>query len=205
MALIVTWLGHASVRITGPSGTVYIDPWKTPKGPKADIILLTHDHYDHYSEQDVKALSSASTRVVAPMAARVVTDTVSPGGSLRIGAVNVKAVPAYNLNKAFHPKANGWVGYVIEMDGKTFYHPGDTDRIPEMKTLSVDVMFVPVGGTYTMDAKEASGAVGDVRAGHAIPIHFGDIVGTERDARELERLCSCTVHVLEPGQSVTIG
>jgi L-ascorbate metabolism protein UlaG (beta-lactamase superfamily) len=205
MALHITWLGHASVRISSSSAVLYIDPWKTLKGPKADIILVTHDHYDHYSEEDIRLLSSADTRVVAPMSTGVVTDTISPGGSVDIAGVNIRAVPAYNLNKAFHPRANGWVGYVVEMDGLGLYHTGDTDRIPELKDLAVDVVFIPVGGTYTMDAKEASLAVGDVKARHAIPIHFGDIVGTRKDAQELSRLCTCKVHVLDPGQSVEIG
>lgn len=205
MAVRITWLGHASVRIAGPSVTVYIDPWKISQKDRADIILLTHDHYDHYSESDIRALSDAATRVVAPMSTPLVTDLLAPGASLEVKGVNVRAVPAYNLHKAFHPRANGWVGYVVSLEGKSVYHPGDTDRIPEMKGLAVDAVFVPVGGTYTMDAREAADMLGDVRASHAIPIHYGDIVGTRKDAEQFSRLCSCEVHILDPGSSMEIA
>jgi L-ascorbate metabolism protein UlaG (beta-lactamase superfamily) len=113
-------------------------------------------------------------------------------------------VPAYNLSKAFHPKAKAWAGYVVEIGGKKIYHTGDTDRIPEMARLSVDVAFIPVGGTYTMDADEASLAVSDIRASMVIPIHFGDIVGSRKDAERLSELCSCEVRILQPGESVDL-
>jgi len=204
MTVRITWLGHASVMITGSSATIFIDPWKTTRKERADIILLTHDHYDHYSESDIKALLGSSTRVVAPMSTPLVTDVVAPGESLSVKDIEVRAVPAYNVDKAFHPKANGWVGYVVSLDGKRIYHTGDTDRIPEMKGLSVDAALVPVGGTYTMDASEAAEVIRDVHAAHAIPIHYGDIVGARKDAEQFSKLCPCTVHVLDPGKSVEI-
>ncbi len=205
MTVRLTWLGHASVKITGSSATVYIDPWKiVPKDP-ADLVLLTHDHYDHYSESDIQALMGDSTRVVAPMSTPLVTDLIAPGGTISIGDITIRAVPAYNLDKAFHPRANGWVGYVVSLDGKKIYHPGDTDRIPEMKGLLVDAAFIPVGGTYTMDAKEAAEAINDMQTSYAIPIHYGDIVGTRKDAEQFSKLCSCEVHILDPGSSIDIG
>jgi len=139
------------------------------------------------------------------MSTKLVTDTVAPGKSLVVNDISVEAVPAYNIDKAFHPKANRWVGYVVTVDSLRVYHTGDTDRIPEMKGLTVDVAIVPVGGTYTMDAKQAASAVADVSARLAIPIHFGDIVGSRKDALEFARLCACTVHVLDPGQTVEVG
>ncbi len=205
MAVRITWLGHASVKIVGSRRTVFVDPWKLHGAAPADVVLLTHDHYDHYSETDIAALSGPSTRVVAPMSTKLVTDTVAPGKSLVVNDISVEAVPAYNIDKAFHPKANRWVGYVVTVDGLRVYHTGDTDRIPEMKGLTVDVAIVPVGGTYTMDAKQAASAVADVSARLAIPIHFGDIVGSRKDALEFARLCACTVHVLDPGQTVEVG
>jgi len=205
MAVRITWLGHASVKITGSSATVYIDPWKVSHKDHADIILLTHDHYDHYSESDIKSLLGDSTRVVAPMSTPLVTDLIAPGKSLSIGEITVQALPAYNLKKAFHPKANGWVGYVVSIEGKKIYHTGDTDRIPEMKGLSVDAAFIPVGGTYTMDAREAADVIKDMKVTHAIPIHYGDIVGIRKDAEQFSRLCSCEVHILDPGKSIDIG
>lgn len=204
MGVRISWLGHASVKITGSSSTVYIDPWKLKQKGQADLILLTHDHYDHYSESDIQSLIVGSTRVVAPMSKPLVTDIITPGASLAMGDITVMAVPAYNLEKAFHPRANGWVGYVVTVDGRKIYHPGDTDRIPEMKGISVDVAFIPVGGTYTMDAQEAAEVLKDIRAAHAIPIHYGDIVGTKKDAERFARLCSCDVHILDPGESIDL-
>jgi len=204
MAVRITWIGHASVKISGSAATVYIDPWKVRVKDHADIILLTHDHYDHYSEPDIKALMTPSTRVVAPMSTPLVTDRIAAGKSISIRDVTVRAVPAYNMGKAFHPKANGWVGYVIIMDGTTVYHPGDTDRIPEMKGLSVDVALIPVGGTYTMDAREASEVLTDIKAAHAIPIHYGDIVGSRHDAEIVQAGSQATVEILEPGGTLTV-
>jgi L-ascorbate metabolism protein UlaG (beta-lactamase superfamily) len=205
MAVRITWIGHASVKVSGSAATVFIDPWKVPARDHADIILLTHDHYDHYSESDIKALMAPSTRVVAPMSTPLVTDRIAAGKSISIRDVTVRAVPAYNMGKTFHPKANGWVGYVVTMDGIAVYHTGDTDRIPEMKGLIVDVALIPVGGTYTMDAREAGEVLKDIKASHAIPIHYGDIVGSRRDAEQFARVCACDVHVLNPGESFEIG
>jgi L-ascorbate metabolism protein UlaG (beta-lactamase superfamily) len=204
MPVRITWLGHASVMIKA-TATVYIDPWKISKSsPRADIVLLTHDHGDHYSESDVKIISDASTRVVAPMSTKLVTDTIAPGQSLAIKDVTIKAVPAYNVSKAFHPKANAWVGYIVDIGGKKIYHTGDTDRIPEMMRITADLAFIPVGGTYTMDASEASEAVKDIKASIVIPIHFGDIVGSIKDAEKFAKLCACDVRILHPGESIDI-
>jgi len=188
------------------SGTLYIDPWKLGKDlPQADIILLTHDHYDHYSEQDIRALSKNSTRVVAPMSTPVVTDRIKPGGRISISDITIEAIPAYNLTKAFHPKSNGWVGYIIEAGGKRIYHTGDTDRIPEMKGVHVDLALIPVGGTFTMDSAEAGLAASDMNAQEVIPIHFGDIVGTRADAEKLARSAKAAVHILRPGETYTLA
>jgi L-ascorbate metabolism protein UlaG (beta-lactamase superfamily) len=113
-------------------------------------------------------------------------------------------VPAYNREKAFHPKTNGWVGYIVTISGNKIYHTGDTDRIPEMKDLVVDAVVIPVGGTYTMDAKEASEAIKDIKTIYAIPIHYGDIVGTRKDAEKFAGLCSCDVRRLNPGEYLDI-
>jgi len=205
MTVRITWLGHAGIKIPGASATVYIDPWKIGKSPgRADIVLLTHDHYDHYSEEDVKIISDADTHVVAPMSAPVVTDLITPGTSLSIKGVSIRAIPAYNLEKAFHPKAKGWVGYIVTIDGKTIYHSGDTDRIPEMKGIAVDVVLISVGGTFTMDAREASEALKDMKTTYAIPIHYGEVAGTRKDAEKFAKLCSCDVRVLNPREYIEI-
>ena len=201
MSVRITWLGHASVKISSASTTIYIDPWKIGASPqRADLVLLTHDHHDHYSEPDIKAVSDAATRIIAPMDSPLATDRIRPGATLSVKDVSIQVLPAYNLTKAFHPRKNAWVGYVVTISGKKIYHPGDTDRIPEMKGLAVDVSFMPVGGTYTMDAREAGEALKDIKTTYAVPIHYGDIVGSRKDAENLAGLCSCDVRILRPGE-----
>lgn len=206
MPVEITWLGHASVMIRDGALTVYIDPWKTPAGlPGADFILVTHDHRDHYSSPDVKTLSKGGTRVVAPMTTPLVTDLIRAGETMDLGPLTVDAVPAYNLKKKFHPRENGWVGYVIGISGRKIYYAGDTDNIPEMGGLEVDAALVPVGGTYTMDALDAARAVDAMKAGVIIPTHFGDIVGSQEDALSLARNTKKTVCILKPGEKHTLA
>jgi len=192
-------LGHATVRISGEK-IVYVDPWKVRGGPPADVILVTHSHHDHCSPDDVNKLMGPGTIVVAP--ADCVPSlgpdvrTIAPGDEVSLEGVQVKAVPAYNIGKSFHPRENGWVGYVITMGGERVYVSGDTDAIPEMKELQVDVAIVPVGGTYTMTAREAAEAVNGFGPAGAIPVHYGDIVGSRDDAEEFARLCESEVQIL---------
>jgi L-ascorbate metabolism protein UlaG (beta-lactamase superfamily) len=202
MSFEIMWLGHASVMIRTGEKVIYIDPWKVDATlPQADIILLTHDHYDHYSQGDIAVLAGDTTRIVAPMPAEVVTDRINAGDSLVIDDVLIEVLPAYNIDKNFHPRANNWVGYVVHISGRRVYHTGDTDRIPEMMGLRVDVALMPVGGTYTMTADEANQALMDMQAQHVIPIHYGDIVGSSDDAQRLSDISTNTVHILEPGES----
>ena len=203
----IHWLGHDSFRLEG-SSTVYIDPWKVgPGAPPADLILVTHDHYDHLSADDIARLATAQTTVIGPAA---VTDqleglrvvTVAPGDTVTIGPVVVTAVPAYNIDKfrapgeVFHPREAGYVGYVVELDGRRIYHAGDTDAIPEMRDVRCDVALLPVSGTYVMTADEALEAVGMISATVVVPMHFGDIVGSEADAARLKRSSPVPVEIL---------
>ncbi|MDT8274075.1 MAG: MBL fold metallo-hydrolase [Desulfomonilia bacterium] len=205
MSVRITWLGHASVLISSQEKSIYIDPWKVePTSPKADIILVTHDHFDHYSEEDIRLLSTDATRVVCPVEVPLATDRIAPGMTRSITGVSIHAIPAYNLDKEFHPRENNWVGYVVEISGKTIYHTGDTDRIPEMKAMEVDVLLLPVGGTYTMDARQASEVLQDLKASHVIPIHFGDIVGSIEDAQAFSAQCPVAVHILNEGESFSL-
>jgi len=202
MSVEISWLGHASVMIRTDTIVLYIDPWKVKTTlPQADIILLTHDHYDHYSEEDIAVLAGDATRIVAPMPAGVVTDRINAGDRLELDDVIIEALPAYNIDKNFHPRANNWVGYVVNISGRRIYHAGDTDHIPEMKGLKVDAALLPVGGTYTMTADEAGLALMDMQARHVIPIHYGDIVGSDKDARRLSDISTDTVYILRPGES----
>jgi L-ascorbate metabolism protein UlaG (beta-lactamase superfamily) len=204
----IAWLGHDSFRITGGEGTiVYVDPWHVARGaPRADIILVTHDHYDHLSKDDIDALRTPATVVVGPPevtgALRGATRTIRPGESLAVKGVTVTAVPAYNLDKfrepghVFHPKSDGKVGYVIEIDGRRIYHAGDTDAIPEMSEVSVDVALLPVSGTYVMTADEAARACERLRARVVVPMHYGAIVGSIEDAQRFRDLCPLPVEIL---------
>ncbi len=185
----IHWLGHASFRIDDGGASIYIDPWKLPAGaPKADVILITHAHFDHYSEEDIAAIETPATVFVAPadVASKLAgrrAIAAAPGGSYHVGPVKVAAVAAYNTNKDFHPKSAGWVGYVVTLsNGQRVYHTGDSDITPEMKAVETDVALMPCGGTYTMTAAEVAAAANAFKPSILIPMHWGDIVGSRGDA-----------------------
>lgn len=203
MTLKITWLGHASIKAEHGSKTVYVDPWKV-KGPLADIILITHSHFDHYSVDDIKHLSSSDTIIVGPEDVPLAKNKMRPGKSVTVKDIAIESVPAYNVDKQFHPKKNGWLGYIFTMGDKRIYCAGDTDRILEMKALSVDVACLPVGGIYTMDAAAAIQAVTDIKPEHVIPIHYGEVAGTKEDAEKLLTIKTSQIHILDPGQSIEI-
>ena len=194
----IVWLGHSSVRIEGEK-VIYIDPWKLKNPMKADLILISHNHFDHLSVEDVEKIRKADTVIVTTRDSAAVLSgnlrIVKPGDVVQIGKVSVEAVPSYNTNKDFHPRENGWLGFVVTVQGTRIYYCGDTDLIPEMKTIQADIMLVPVGGTYTMTAEEAARAVNIVRPGTAIPIHYDDIVGSVEDARRFKDLCKVPVEI----------
>lgn len=205
----IEWLGHDSFRLTG-SATVYIDPWRLSKGAAAaDLVLVTHDHSDHFDKNDIASVSTPQTVVVGPAEVTgkltgAQTRTVVPGETAVVGGVKVTAVPAYNLNKysdpkagvLFHPKEDGKVGYVVELDGRMIYHTGDTDNIPEMSDIDVDVALVPVSGTYVMTVDEALEACTRLKAKTVIPMHYATIVGDVGDAERFARECGLPVEVL---------
>lgn len=199
----VEWLGHASIKLTGEK-IIYIDPWKIKGDEKADIILITHEHYDHCSAEDIVKILKNDTAIitVADCQSKLMKlnrpiSLVEPGKKLNVKGVVIETVPAYNINKSFHPKENGWVGYIINMNSKRYYHAGDTDFIPEMASLrNIDVAFLPIGGTYTMDVKEAAKAANTIKAKITAPMHFGDIVGSRSDAEKFKGLVQGRVEIL---------
>jgi len=190
----IHWLGHSSFRIEDSTVQIYIDPWKlAASAPKADIIFITHGHYDHFSKDDIAMIQKPSTIIVAPsdVAAQVKGNVVAvePGKDYVVGKLKVHTVPAYNINKNFHPKANRWVGYVITLtSGQKIYHAGDTDAIPEMKSLVVDVALMPCGGTYTMTAEEMAQAANSFMPKVLIPMHYGDVVGSNINAETVKKI-----------------
>ena len=191
-------LNHACVKITG-SKILYFDPFGLKDAPRdADIIFVTHDHYDHLSPEDIEKVSKpvvcrddasfeeGNTVMVLPESVADVDGHpclhFAPGTSGDVLGVAVEAVPAYNPHKMFHPKKNGWLGYVVTLDGKRFYIAGDTDETPEAAAVRCDIAFIPVGGKYTCNAEEAAELAKKIAPAEcAVPYHFGAIVGTEAD------------------------
>ena len=196
-------LYHSSIRIKKEK-TIYIDPFKIDRNYNdADIIFITHDHYDHYSEEDIDKVINENAVIVIPeeLLTKVLKKginknaiiTVEPNQKYMVQGIKFETVPAYNTNKIFHPKENGWVGYVIEINGIKYYIAGDTDITEENKKVKCDVAFVPVGGTYTMDFKEAAQLVNQIQPKVAVPIHYGSVVGTKQDAEEFIKLLHTNV------------
>lgn len=202
----IEWLGHAAVRIISDK-IIYIDPYQINSSEKADLILITHGHYDHCSVEDIQKISKPETIIVATtdciskFAGKVEVANVKliePGKKIDIEGVKIEAVHAYNPKKQFHPKSNDWVGYIVEVNGKRIYHAGDTDIIPEMKKIKADIALLPIGGTYTMTPEEAAEAANIINPKIAIPIHFGAIIGTKADAEKFKALCRCKSKILNP-------
>jgi L-ascorbate metabolism protein UlaG (beta-lactamase superfamily) len=197
----VEWLGHASFRIHTSRGIVYIDPWKTAGAPKADLIVITHTHPDHLSMDDITKLKKDNTIIIG---SKDVTKeipeavTVLPGSSKNVSGIKVEAIRAYNLEKEFHPKENDWLGVDIDVRGFRVYHTGDPDVIQEMSGLKdIDVALVPVGGTYTMTCDEAVKAMKLFNPKKAVPMHWGDIIGSDVDAKKFKEMADCDVEIMD--------
>ncbi len=198
----IHWLGHDTFKIVGEK-TIFTDPFQLKRSAHADIILITHEHYDHCSPEDVRNIQGPNTIIVTTAdCARKLSGnikTVKPGDRLTIEGIEIEVVPAYNVVKErlkFHPKANNWVGYIFTVDGKRIYLAGDTDFIPEMEGIKADIALLPVSGTYVMTADEAAKAALAIKPKIAIPMHYGAIVGSSKDARRFEELLKGKVDVV---------
>lgn len=196
----IKWLGHDTFRVESGVTVIYTDPFEIKNPEAADLILITHDHFDHLSVSDIKKLQTDKTTVVvAQDGAKKIkgnVKVVKPGDKISVSGIDIEVVPAYNTNKQFHPKANGWVGYIFTVDGNRIYIAGDTDFIPEMKNFKVDIALLPVSGTYVMTADEAAQAALAIKPKLAIPMHYGSIIGSEADAEEFKKLLGGKVEVL---------
>jgi L-ascorbate metabolism protein UlaG (beta-lactamase superfamily) len=185
-----TWLRQAAFRWAGDGLTVYIDPWGVgDDDPPADLIFISHAHDDHFSPEDIERIRRDSTKIVAPhdVAAELTGDVtpVAPGESHEVAGVRFTTVPAYNVQEDRldkHPKEKRWVGFVLELGGSSYYHAGDTDHAPELDDVRADVTFLPIGGTYTMDAGQAGGLARSISPQLAVPMHYGFVVGSPSDA-----------------------
>ena len=191
-------LYHSSIRINKDK-IIYIDPFKIDKNYNdADIVFITHDHYDHYSEEDIDKVINKNTTIIIPeeLLTKLLRKginknaiiTVEPNVKNMVQGIKFETIPAYNTNKSFHPKENDWVGYIITLNDIRYYVAGDTDITEENRKVKCDVAFVPVGGTYTMDFKEAAQLINEIQPKIAVPIHYGSVVGTEQDASDFIKL-----------------
>lgn len=186
----IEWLGHDGFRIKS-SLTLYFDPYQIKPGPAADFILISHPHFDHCSPEDISKVKKDDTVIVTEkesadkLGGQI--EVMKPGDEKVFKGIKIKTVPAYNIGKTFHPKEKGWLGFVVEIEGVSIYHAGDTDFIPEMEGIRVDIAFLPVSGTYVMTADEAVKAALAIKPQVAIPMHYGAIVGTEKDARRFAK------------------
>lgn len=208
----ITWLGHDGFKIEDGKETLVIDPFKLKHNVLADYVLITHEHFDHCSGDDMKkVVQPKTTTVVATSACKDEVSKASPkeikivkpGDRTKLGGFDIRAVPAYNTNKfaepgkPFHPKQDGKVGYIITTkSGVSIYHTGDSDVITEMDNLTPDIALLPVSGTYVMTAEEAINAANRIKPKVAIPMHYGAIVGSEKDAQKFKNGVKCEVHIL---------
>ena len=195
----IDWLGHDGFRIKADK-IIYFDPFQISGGPEADLILISHDHFDHCSPDDVAKIQGEKTVIITePGSAQKLKGNVrslKPGDTLDIAGVKIEAVPSYNTDKNFHPSQNNWLGFIVDIDGVRIYHAGDADFIPEMKSLKVDIALLPVSGTYVMSADQAVQAALAIKPKVAIPMHYGAIVGSEEDALKFKKALEGKIEVV---------
>lgn len=188
----IEWLGHSTIKFVKHK-IIYIDPYNLKEYfNDADIIFITHNHYDHFSKEDIKKCMNKNTKIIITedlykdalelgfLGKDIIV--VLPNTHYELENICFDTIPAYNINKKFHPKESNWVGYVINIDNTKYYVAGDTDITMESKNVKCDIAFLPVGGTYTMDYEEAASLANEIEPKIVVPIHYGSLVGTIEDA-----------------------
>lgn len=201
-----TWFKNAAVLWQNAGLAVYFDPWGVSGDPKADLILISHPHYDHLVPEDIHKIRKEGTVVVGPreVAKETAGESVAmaPGDSVEVNGVSVEAVPAYNVldeRRGFHPQSKGWLGFVVDVEGTRVYFAGDTDHAPELSGVSAEVALLPIGGTFTMSPPEAAGLAEAIAPEVVVPLHYGFVSGTQRDADVFrEEAAPLRVEILEP-------
>jgi L-ascorbate metabolism protein UlaG (beta-lactamase superfamily) len=197
----VTWFRGSSIRIRRAGVELHIDPWGLNEDSAADFILLTHPHYDNFSEEDIARVRTLETVVVAPATMKKQLEDADhfmrPGDMISLDGVDILAVPAFNTVKKFHPQENAWLGYVFTIGDVTYYHAGDTDFLPSMEDIRCDVAFLPCDGRYTMGPEDAARAAEACGAHVIVPIRWGDSGSSEADARRVGELVDGDVRILD--------
>lgn len=190
-------LCHSSIKITSDK-IIYSDPFKIKEEMHdADLIIITHSHYDHFSEEDIKKVKKENTKIcitndLLDRTKQLGFDEeniiiVEPNKHYEISGIKLDTIPAYNINKKFHPKGNNWVGYIMQLENIKIYIAGDTDITEENKKVRCDIALIPIGGTYTMTYYEAAELINIIRPKTVIPMHYGEIVGEKEDAIRFKR------------------
>ena len=201
-----TWFKNAGMLWQDAGLALYFDPWGVSGEPKADVIFVSHPHYDHFVPEDIHRIRKDDTVVVGPreVAEEAAGDSIAmaPGDSIEVAGMTAEAVPAYNVleeRKGFHPKSKGWVGLVVTLGGTRVYHAGDTDHAPELNDVRADVALLPIGGTFTMSPPEAAGLAKAISPEVVVPMHYGFVSGSQRDAEVFrEEAAPLRVEILEP-------
>lgn len=182
---------------------MHVDPWGITEDSAADFILLTHPHYDSFSEDDIARVRGPNTIVVAPASMRKQMDQIDhlmrPGDLISLDGIDILAVPAYNTDKKFHPPEAGWLGYVFTIGATTYYHAGDTDLLDSMNDIRCDIAFLPCDSKYTMGPEDAARAGTACRASVVIPVHWGGHTESRADAERLAEFFSGEVRLLDMG------
>ena len=186
---------------------IYFDPFKIDDNASdADIIFITHEHYDHFDKASIDKIKNDNTVVIAPKSMEKVINSIEfkdyiyldPNEEINIDGINIKTIPAYNIEKNFHPRENNWLGYIMNYNNITYYIAGDTDKTKESETVKCDIAFLPIGGYYTMDVNEATELAKIINPKVLIPIHYGSIVGDKEYGQQLkDNLSDTNIEVIE--------